>query len=113
MPLPAGQIERYRQVADYCAKVVASGGLVPSYSQIGAALGIGDRGTVRRYVVEAESKGLLSRSGEVYGGMGSLHRRIRLGTPDEAERKTIRRGGPDDQVAREKPTIRFQPRAYD
>lgn len=92
MFLSAGRPRRYRQVAEYCAHVVASGEPIPSYSQIAAALGIFDRGTVRRYVMQAEKAGLLTRTGETFGGRGNASRRIRLGQPDEAERKTIRRG---------------------
>lgn len=92
MFLSPGRPRRYRQVADYCAQVVAEGGSVPSYNQIATALGIYDRGTVRRYVVQAEEAGLLSRSGPISGGKRSDSRRIRLGHADEADRKRIRPG---------------------
>lgn len=83
---------RYIQVADYCARVVSEGGLIPSYNQICKALRISHRGTVRRYVMQAEAKGLLIRAGHAAGGMGSKNRRLRLGRPDEAEAKTIQPG---------------------
>lgn len=92
MPKGSGRPRRYVQVADYCARIAAETGTTPSYRQIGEALRIPYRGTVRRYVVEAEEHGLLSRSGDYTGGHNSASRRIRLGRPDEAERKTIRLG---------------------
>ncbi len=89
-----GRPRRYRQVAEYCAHVVALGEPVPSYSQIASALGIYDRGTVRRYVMQAEEAGLLTRTGRTHGGKGNTSRRICLGQPSDMERKTIRRGEP-------------------
>jgi len=72
-------------VVSYCHEYYDKTGAVPSYSTIASALRIHDRATVRKYVVQAESRGLLSRSGVCTGGSGKTSgQRIRLGTPEEA-----------------------------
>jgi len=89
------RVRRYEEVVAYCHTVFEQTGEMPSYTNIASALRIHDRATVRQYVAQAESYGLLSRTGEIRGGRGSVPgRRIRLGTPEEAAqgRQTIKLG---------------------
>lgn len=87
----AVRVPRYRQVAAYCHQFAEVNGCAPSYGNIVAALRITDRGTVRRYVKQAEAAGLLYL-GSFSGGRGHTQPRIRLGTPGEADPQRIKMG---------------------
>ncbi len=84
---------RMQQVVAYCRQTVAEIGTAPSYSMIRQALRIGDDGSVRRYVRQAEAAGLIELNDEYRGGRGPRRgQRIRLGLLSEADTKTIKMG---------------------
>jgi hypothetical protein len=84
-PSKPARVRRFEQVASFCRSTFEATGIMPSYSTIADALNIHDRATVRQYVVQAEDRGLLIRSGKCTGGAGRREgQRIRLGTPEEA-----------------------------
>ena len=55
--------DRYEEFLMFVRKVIAEEGRAPSYGRTCVALGIGDRGSVRRFVVYGEMRGDFSRAG--------------------------------------------------
>jgi hypothetical protein len=79
-----------QQLVAYCRLTIAEAGIAPSYSMIRDALKIGDDGSVRRYVRQAEAAGLLSLNDNYRGGRGPRGgQRIRLGLPEEADTRRL------------------------
>lgn len=84
---------RMMQLVDFCRRTIATTGTAPSYSMIRDGLKIGDDGTVRRYVRQAEAAGYLSLNDDYRGGRGPRRgQRIRMGTPEEAHVVMIKMG---------------------
>jgi hypothetical protein len=74
------RVPRYLQVTRFCHEHFDRTGTMPSYTTIAVGLNIYDRATVRRFVVQAEDRGLLERSGPIAGGAGRTEgKRIRFG----------------------------------
>ncbi len=85
MQTPESTVEdlspRQRQILDYITAVVDANGVVPSYREIGAALGIGSTNGVSDHIKALERKGYLERT----GGRGAP-RSLRI-TRDGASRR--------------------------
>jgi len=69
---------RHLELVEYCRQAFEETGVVPSYSMIRERMRIGDNGTVRKHVKEAEAAGLITLA-DYRGGRGArAGQRIRL-----------------------------------